>query len=201
MINIAVLISGRGSNLQSIIDSIENKSINAYLNIVISNKLDAYGLERAKNHNIKTDVITKKDCPNKEDFDNKLIEVLKSNNVELVVLAGFMKIISPTVVNAFPMKIINIHPSLLPEFPGLNVQQRALDAGVKESGCTVHFVDEGVDTGPIIIQAKVPILEKDTEETLTNRILVEEHKIYPEAIGLIADGRLSIKDRTVTIKD
>lgn len=201
MINIGVLISGRGSNLQSIIDSIENNSINASINVVISNKADAYGLERAKNHNIKTSVITKKDFPDKDDYDNKLIEVLKDNNVELVVLAGFMRIISPKVVQTFPLSIINIHPSLLPDFPGLDVHQRALDAGVTESGCTVHFVDEGVDSGPIILQAKVPVLEGDTEETLSKRILVEEHKIYPKAVGLIGDGRVSVTDRTVTIKD
>lgn len=200
MLNLAVLISGRGSNLQSIIDATVANKINAGIKIVISNLSDAYGLKRASKHNIPTKVISKKEFPDKESFDSELIKTLQDNKVDLVVLAGFMKIISPKVTAAFPLKIVNIHPSLLPEFPGLNVQKRAIDAGVKESGCTVHFVDDGVDTGPIILQRKVPVLEGDTEKSLSERILVEEHKIYPEAIGLIADDRVTVEGSAVIIK-
>lgn len=201
MLNMAVLISGRGSNLGAIINSIENKSIDANIKIVISNKPDAYGLEVAKKHNIDTYIMSKKDFPTKDSFDSELIKTLRGNEVELVVLAGFMKIISPKVTSAFPLKIINIHPSLLPEFPGLNVAQRAIDAGVKESGCTVHFVDDGIDTGPTILQARVPVLTSDTEDSLSKRILVEEHKIYSKAIGLISEGKVEVKDSKVTLRD
>ncbi|MBN1366292.1 MAG: phosphoribosylglycinamide formyltransferase [Syntrophaceae bacterium] len=201
LLKLGVLISGNGSNMQSIIDHIENGSLKAVIKIVISNNPEAYGISRAKKHNIPFIVLKSNDFKNKEDFDVKLIKSLKDNGVELVILAGFMRIISPTFLKAFPQKILNIHPALLPSFPGLHGQRQAVEYGVKVSGCTVHFVDEGVDTGPIIIQSAVPVLDDDTEETLAARILKEEHKIYPRAIQLFADGKLSVKGRKVFIKN
>jgi len=200
LLKLGVLISGNGSNLQSIIDNIEKGSIKALIKIVVSNNPDAYGLTRAKNHGIPFAIIKNGDYKSKEDFDTQLVNILKDNGVELVALAGFMRIISPILLKAFPGRILNIHPALLPSFPGLHGQKQAVDYGVKYSGCTVHFVDEGVDTGPIIIQSAVPVLDDDTEETLAARILKEEHKIYPQAINLFAEGRLEIKGRKVFIK-
>jgi len=201
LLKLGVLISGNGSNLQSIIDHIEQGSLNAEIRIVISNNPDAFGLVRAKKHGILSAVLKSTDFKSKDDFDTELISTLKNHGVDLVVLAGFMRIISPVLLKAFPARIMNIHPALLPSFPGLHGQKQALDYGVKYSGCTVHFVDEGVDTGPIIIQAVVPVLDNDTEETLANRILKEEHKIYPQAIQLFAEGRLEVKGRKVRIKN
>lgn len=200
LLKLGVLISGNGSNLQSIIDNIEKGSLQAVIKIVISNNPDAYGLTRAKNHGIPFVVLKNSDYKNKEDYDAQLIKILKDNGVELVTLAGFMRIISPALLKAFPGRILNIHPALLPSFPGLHGQKQAVDYGVKFSGCTVHFVDEGVDTGPIIIQSAVPVLDDDTEDTLAARILKEEHKIYPQAIKLFAEGRLEIKGRKVLVK-
>lgn len=199
MLTIAVLASGGGSNLQAIIDAIEAGRLGCKVAIVISDKAEAGALARAKKHNIPTEVITKADYPPREDYDKELTRVLKGYNVELVVLAGFMRILSPVMINTFPMKIINIHPALLPSFPGLNVQKAAIEAGVKFSGCTVHFVDSGVDTGPIIIQAVVPVLDNDTIEALSERILKEEHRIYPEAVRLIAEGSIEVKNGRVII--
>ena len=201
LLKLGVLISGNGSNLQSIINNIEKGSLKAIIKIVISNNPDAYGITRAKKHGIPFSVLKNSDFKNKDDFDTQLIKSLKDNGVELVILAGFMRIISPTLLKAFPGKIMNIHPALLPSFPGLHGQNQAVDYGVKFSGCTVHFVDDGVDTGPIIIQSAVPVLDDDTEETLAARILREEHKIYPQAIQLFADGRLEINGRKVLIKN
>jgi len=201
LLKLGVLISGNGSNLQSIIDNIEKGSLKAVIKIVISNNPDAYGITRAKKHDIPFAVLKSSDFKNKEDFDAKLIKILKDYGVELVILAGFMRIIAPTFLKAFSGKIMNIHPALLPSFPGLHGQRQAVEYGVKFSGCTVHFVDEGVDTGPIIIQRVVPVLDDDTEESLAARILKEEHKIYPQAIKLFADGRLEIKGRKVFIKN
>jgi phosphoribosylglycinamide formyltransferase-1 len=200
LLKLGVLISGNGSNLQSIIDNIEKGSLKAVIKIVISNNPDAFGLTRAKNHGIPYLVLKNGDYKSKEDFDAQLIKILKDNGVELIALAGFMRIISPAILKAFPGRVMNIHPALLPSFPGLHGQKQALDYGVKFSGCTVHFVDEGVDTGPIIIQSAVPVLDDDTEETLAARILKEEHRIYPQAINLFAGGRLEIKGRKVLIK-
>ncbi|VAV84744.1 Phosphoribosylglycinamide formyltransferase [hydrothermal vent metagenome] len=201
MTKVAVLASGGGTNLQSIIDAAEAGTLGAEVALVISDKPEAFALERAKKHSIKTAVVTKKDYPSREAFDKRLIEILKENSIELVVLAGFMRIISKQLIDAFPMRIMNIHPSLLPAFPGLDVQQKAIDYGVKFSGCTVHFIDEGVDTGPIIIQAAVPVTGDDTAESLSSRILKEEHRIYPEAIRLFCQGRLEVNGRKVFIKD
>ena len=200
LLKLGVLISGNGSNLQSIIDHIEKGSLKAAIKIVISNNPDAYGITRAEKHGIPFVVLKNGNFKNKEDFDAELVKILKDNGVELVILAGFMRIITPAFLKAFSGKIMNIHPALLPSFPGLHGQKQAVEYGVKFSGCTVHFVDDGVDTGPVILQSVVPVLNDDTEETLAERILKEEHKIYPQAIQLFADGRLEINGRKVRIK-
>ena len=199
MLTIAVLASGGGSNLQAIIDAIEAGRLGCKVAVVISDNATAGALERGKLHNIPTEVITKADYPGREDYDKELTRVLMGYNVELIVLAGFMRVLSPVMVDTFPLKIINIHPALLPSFPGLNVQKAAIEASVRFSGCTVHFVDSGVDTGPIIIQAVVPVLDNDTVEALSERILKEEHRIYPEAIRLIAEGSIEFKNGLVII--
>jgi len=191
MLNLGVLISGRGSNLQAIIDACENGKIAAKVAVVISNKPDAGGLERAKKHNIPAVVV---------ESESDIVKELKKHNVELVCLAGYMKIVGKVLLEPFRGKMINIHPSLLPSFPGLHAQKQALDHGVTVTGCTVHFVDEGCDTGPIIVQSAVPVKENDTEDTLSERILQQEHHIYPLAIDLIARDKLKIEGRRVKLK-
>jgi phosphoribosylglycinamide formyltransferase-1 len=186
ILNIVVLVSGRGSNLQAIIDSIESGKLPAEILCVISDKPGAFGLERAKKHGIEAIAIDYKKFPNKDEYEKELLRVLKDKNPDLICLAGYMRIVGKELISAFRNKIINIHPALLPAFPGLNAQKQALDHGAKISGCTVHFVDEGCDTGPVILQKTVPVLDGDTEETLSARILEEEHKAYPEAIRLIS---------------
>jgi len=200
-LKLGVLVSGSGSNLQSIIDRIEAGVLNAEIRVTISNKPDAYALMRCKKHGIPAVVIRHQDFRTREDFDRRMIEILQSHAVELVVMAGFMRVLTPVFLNAFPMRIMNIHPALLPVFPGTHVQQQAIDYGVKFSGCTVHFVDEGVDTGPVIIQAVVPLLPQDTADTLAARILKEEHRIYPQAIQFYAEGRLLVSGRKVILQD
>jgi phosphoribosylglycinamide formyltransferase-1 len=201
-IKIAVLVSGRGSNLQAIIDNIEKGALSVELAVVISDQPDAFALERAKKHSIPAVHVSAKGLKGKRnEYDALLVKELQKRSVDLVCLAGFMRIISPVLIKAFPNRILNIHPSLLPSFPGLHVQQKALDHGVKFSGCTVHFVDEDMDTGPIIIQAVVPILDSDTEDSLSERILKQEHKIYSRAIQLFAEGRLKIEGRRVLLTD
>ena len=201
-VRIAVLVSGRGSNLQAIIDNIEKGLLSSELAVVISDQADAYALERALKHNIPAvPVIAKGYKDKREEYDALLIKELRERNVDLVCLAGFMRIITPVLIRAFPNRILNIHPSLLPAFPGLHVQKKALNHGVKFSGCTVHFVDEDMDTGPIIIQAVVPILDSDTEDSLSERILKQEHKIYSRAIQLFAEGRLKIEGRRVLVSN
>ena len=200
MTELGVLVSGNGSNLQAIIDAIEAGEIEACVKVVISDQAGAHALTRAADHNIPAITVRKKDYPDREAFDQRLVEILREHNVELVCLAGFMRILTPLFLKAFPTGVINIHPSLLPSFPGLKVQQKALEHGVKFSGATVHFVNEGLDSGPIILQAAVPILDDDTTETLAKRILVEEHRIYPEAIRLIGQGKVELKGRRVLIK-
>jgi phosphoribosylglycinamide formyltransferase-1 len=201
-VRIGVLVSGRGSNLQAIIDNIEKGILPAEIAVVISDQPDAYSLERARKHNIPAIHISAKGYKdNRDEYDALLVAELQKNNVEIVCLAGFMRIITPALIKAFPNRILNIHPALLPAFPGLHVQKAALDHGVKFSGCTVHFVDEGMDTGPIIIQAVVPILDNDTEDSLSERILRQEHKIYSRAIHLYAEGRLKIDGRRVRVVD
>jgi len=200
MVKLAVLVSGGGTNLQSIIDSIEAGRLEAELKVILSDNPDAFALQRAKKHSIPTEVVSKTEFPGRDAFNAEIARRLKGYGVELVALAGFMRIIGTAVLEAFPMRVINIHPSLLPSFPGLDVQRKAIEHGVKLSGCTVHFVDAGVDSGPIIIQAAVPVLDADTPETLAARILKEEHRIYPRAIQLFSEGRLRLDGRRVLIK-
>ncbi|MBU1262217.1 phosphoribosylglycinamide formyltransferase [bacterium] len=197
---IGVLISGRGSNLSAIISAILSDKIPAEISCVISNKASVKGLQIASNHKIPAIFIDPKGLT-REEYDHLLVAELKNRGVELVCLAGFMRIISPYFVRSFPNRIMNIHPALLPSFTGLSAQKQALDYGVKVSGCTVHFVDEGCDTGPIILQKAVPILEDDTEDSLSKRIIAEEYKLYPEAISLFCQGRLRVEGRRVRIAD
>jgi len=199
MVNLGVLVSGSGSNLQAIIDHIVAGRLDAKIKIVISNIPGVLALERARKHGIPFMVLPHKGY-RREDFDHKLAETLKANEVDLVILAGFMRIVTPVLLRAFPMRVMNIHPALLPSFPGTHVWQTEVDFGVKFAGCTVHFVDEGTDTGPIIIQAVVPVYDDDTAEALNARILQQEHKIYAQAIQLYAEGRLEIQGRRVLAK-
>jgi phosphoribosylglycinamide formyltransferase-1 len=201
MLNLGILASGRGSNFQAIIDEIEAGRLNASIKILIVDNPDAFAIERAKRHSIEYLYIDPKVYSSKDEFFKKIADELKKRDVELVILAGFMRIVRKPLIDAFPNRIMNIHPALLPSFPGLHGQKQAIDYGVKISGCTVHFVDEGIDTGPIIIQAAVAVSPDDTEETLSQRILRLEHKIFPEAIRLFAEGRLIIEGRKVKIKD
>lgn len=198
-LRLGVLASGGGTNLQSIIDRCEDGSLDAEIVLVLSNNPEAGALQRAKRHRLTSLCIDHRQFSSREDFDGALIKALQERGVELVVLAGFMRLISPVFLAAYPQRIINIHPALLPAFPGLHVQRKALEYGARFSGCTVHFVDDGVDTGPIIIQAVVPVLEDDTEETLAARILAQEHRIYPRAIQLIAENRVRVEGRRVKI--
>ncbi len=200
-VKLGVLVSGSGSNLQSIIDHIEKGLLDAEIRMIISNNPEAYALVRARKHGIPYTVLEHRVFDTREAFDRKMIEVLNLSGVELVVMAGFMRILSPLFLAAFPMRIMNIHPAILPSFPGMHAQKKAFDYGVKFSGCTVHFADEGVDTGPIIIQAVVPVYDQDTDETLAQRILKEEHRIYPKAIQLFAEGKLEVVGRKVRVKD
>lgn len=204
MLNLGILISGRGSNMESILKSIKKKKIPINPAIVISNKSNAKGLKIAKKLGIRTEVIDSKNFKgNRAQYDKKVIAVLKKYGVTprngLVCLAGFMRIISPQFVKKYKNRMINIHPALLPAFPGLDSQKQALDHGVKYSGCTVHFVDTGIDTGPIIIQAVIKITEKDSVESLSKRILKEEHRIYPEAVNLFARKKIKVSGRKAII--
>jgi phosphoribosylglycinamide formyltransferase 1 len=199
-IPIAVLLSGSGTNLQAIIDAIEAGELDAEIRLVLSNRADAYGLLRAQKHGIPTAVLNHKDFSSREAFDDAVVARLRERGVDLVVLAGFMRLLSPVFVKAYSNRIMNIHPALLPAFPGLNVQQKAVDHGVRFSGCTVHFVNEECDEGPIIIQAVVTVLPDDTGDTLAARILEQEHRIYPRAIQLYADGRLKVIGRKVLVE-
>ena len=198
-VKLGILISGSGSNLQSIIDRSEDGTLAADVVCVISNNAGAFGLERAHRHNIPALHIDHRLFDGRSAYDAALVETLQQHGVDLVILAGFMRIITPVLIEAFPMAIMNIHPAILPSFPGLHAQLQALEHGARISGCTVHFVDVGTDTGPIIVQAAVPVLDGDTEETLSARIQVEEHRIYPRAIQLYAEGRLSVEGRRVVI--
>ena len=194
---LGVLISGRGSNLQSIIDAIAAQRLDATIAIVISNQAHAGGLERARRAGIETLTLSHRGWASRDDYDRALVNELRKRDVALVCLAGFMRKFGASMIEAFPNAILNIHPSLLPSFPGLHPQQQALDHGVKASGVTVHFVTADLDAGPIIVQRTVPVLDGDTEETLAARILIEEHQAYPEAISLVLDGRWRIEGRRV----
>ena len=196
---IAVLISGSGTNLQSIIDAIAANRLDAKIEVVLSNRADAFGLVRAKDHGIPSEVLDHKSFPSREAYDQAIVDLLRARGVKLVALAGFMRLLSPVFVAAFSNRIMNIHPALLPSFPGLHVQKKTLEHGVRFSGCTVHFVNEECDEGSIIIQAVVPVFPDDTEEQLAERILKQEHRIYPRAIQLYAQGRLHVVGRKVLV--
>lgn len=198
-IPLGILISGNGSNFQAIIDAIEKKRLDAEVRVVVSNREDAYGLVRAQKHGVPTEIVDHRKFPSREAFDQHLIERFKDRQVELVVLAGFMRLLSADFVHAYSNRIMNIHPALLPAFPGLHVQRKAVEAGVRFSGCTVHFVNEECDQGPIIIQAVVPVFPDDSEESLSARILKEEHRIYPKAIQLYSEGRLHVAGQRVLV--
>src|SRR5262245_39296540 len=198
-LSLGILISGSGSNLQAIIDAIARQELTARVQVAISNRADAYGLTRAQQHGISTVVVDHKGFPSREAFEAALIQSLQAHRVELVVLAGFMRVLTSFFVRAFPQRIMNIHPALLPAFPGIHAQRQALQYGVRIAGATVHFVDEETDHGPIITQAAVPVYPDDTEETLSTRILAQEHRLYPQAIQLFAEGRLEIRGRSVVV--
>ena len=194
--NVAVFVSGSGTNFQAIIDAnIEA----ANLSVLICNKPDAYAIKRAETNGIPVELVNHKDYETREDFEAEIIRRLENYDIGLVVLAGFMRVLTPFFVGRFKNRIINLHPALLPSFPGMHAAKQALDYGSKFTGCTVHFVDEGVDTGPIILQAVVPISDDDTEETLLEKIHKEEHRIYPEAVKLFCEGRITINGRRVKV--
>ncbi|WP_440954811.1 phosphoribosylglycinamide formyltransferase [Methanosarcina sp. Mfa9] len=200
-VKIAVLVSGRGSNLQAIIDSIERGYIkDAAVNLVISNKADAYALERARKHGINA-VFLDPGRFDRSGYDREILKLLNNYDVDLLLLAGYFRILGSEIIEAYRDRILNIHPSLLPAFKGLHAQRQAFEYGVKVAGCTVHYVDEGLDSGPIILQSCVQVLPDDTEETLTGRILEQEHIIYPEAVRLFAEGKLKVEGRKVRSLD
>lgn len=200
MLKLGVLASGRGSNFQAIIDAAESGRFEASVELLVVDTPGAFALSRAEKHGIEHLYLHPDDFQDKDAFYQRIAEEMKQRGVELVILAGFMRVVRKPLLDAFPMRVINIHPALLPSFPGLHGQEQAVRYGVKVSGCTVHFVDEGVDTGPVIIQAAVPVLEGDTDETLGARILAMEHKIFPEAVKLFAEGRLEVNGRVVSVK-
>jgi phosphoribosylglycinamide formyltransferase 1 len=196
---IGVLLSGRGSNFEALADSVSAGRIrNAEIALVLSNREDAPGIERAKARGLATRVIPSKGLE-RETYDRQVVAALREAGADLVCLAGYMRLLSPYFVEAFPQRILNIHPSLLPSFPGLESQKQALDYGVKLAGCTVHFVDENLDAGPIVLQAVVPVEGSDTEDTLSARILKEEHRIYSEAVEIVLEGKYKIEGRRVIL--
>ncbi len=198
---IVILISGRGTNMERLIQACQAGEIPAQVVRVISDNPEARGLQRAQAYGVPTVVVPARAFPDRAAFEAALLEAVREAAPDLICLAGFMRILSPRFVQAYRYRIMNIHPALLPSFPGLHAQRQALEYGVKVSGCTVHFVDEGVDTGPIIVQKAVPVLEDDTEETLAARILQKEHEAYPEAVRLFFEGRLRVEGRRVRILD
>ena len=193
--NLGVLISGRGSNLQAIMRAIADGRLDARIAVVISNRAEAAGLQRAREAGIETLCLSHRSCATREEYDGRLVEALRARDIGLVCLAGFMRLLGPTFIEAFPNASLNLHPSLLPAFPGLDAQHQAWQHGVKVSGATVHLVNCDLDAGPIILQAAVPVLNTDTPDTLAARILVEEHRLYPEAIRLVLDGGWEIVGR------
>lgn len=200
-LNLSVAISGRGSNLKALIDACRTQGFPAKIGLVVSNKASAGGLELAKEAGIATLIVDHKAYASRADFDRNMTVAMENKGTDLVCLAGFMRLLSDEFCDHWRDRMINIHPSLLPSFKGLDVQQAAIDAGVRFSGCTVHYVRKEMDTGPIVAQAAVPVLSGDTADTLTARILVEEHKIYPHAVRLIAQGRINISSERATISD
>lgn len=199
MEKLGVLCSGRGTDLQSIIDAIARKEVTAEIAVVLTDKADAYALTRAEKAGIKAVCVNRKEYVDRESFEKAMVNELEAAGVTLVVLAGFMRILTPYFVRKYAGRLLNIHPALLPSFPGAHAHRDVLAYGVKVSGCTVHFVDEGTDSGPIILQAAVPVLDDDTEETLGARVLAKEHVIYPQAIQLFCEGKLKIEGRKVRI--
>jgi phosphoribosylglycinamide formyltransferase-1 len=199
LMSIGVLASGRGSNFQSIIDAIESGSLKAKIVLLITDNPNAFAIERAGKHGIESLVMVPNQYGTRNDYYKAVVQELRTREIGLVVLAGFMRIIGKPLIEAYRDRVMNIHPALLPSFPGLHGQKQAHDYGVRISGCTVHFVDEGMDTGPIIIQAAVPVSFEDTEDSLSERILKLEHKIFPEAIRLFSEGRLEVIGRKVKI--
>ena len=200
-LKIAVLASGSGSNLQAIIDEIKSGFLPVELALVLSDKPQAYALQRAKAAGVPTKVLLPADFASREDYDAELVRLLKASGAEAVALAGYMRLVTPVFLQAFPHRVLNIHPALLPSFPGLHGQRQAFEYGVKVAGCTVHFVDEGMDSGPIILQAPVPVLEDDDADSLAARIIEQEHIIYPLALRLLAEGKLHIEGRRVRIAE
>jgi phosphoribosylglycinamide formyltransferase-1 len=192
VIRIGVLISGEGTNLQAVLDAVAARTLDANVAVVVSNVASAGGLERARRAAVPAVVVSHKDFDTREKFDAAVAEVLFAHEVDYVVLAGFMRIVTSVLLGAFPMRVVNIHPALLPAFPGVNAQTQALKYGVRVAGCTVHFVDAGTDTGPIIAQAVVPVLDEDDDDALRKRILVEEHRLLPMALQWIAEGRVTV---------
>jgi phosphoribosylglycinamide formyltransferase-1 len=199
--DIAVLISGGGSNLQSIIDHVQKRNIHANIACVISNKPDAYGLTRAQQADIPTHVVDHKSFSTREAFDTELLKILAVYNIKLIILAGFMRVLSPTFINEYPQNILNIHPSLLPKYPGLHTHERALQAGDTQHGCSVHFVTAALDEGPLVIQATVDTKVADTTETLAARVLKKEHIIYPLAAKWFCEKRLELKNNKIYFDD
>jgi phosphoribosylglycinamide formyltransferase 1 len=198
---VGVLASGRGSNLQALLDACDAPDFPARIVVVISDRERAAALDRARAAGVEAVWVNPKDFADRESFDLTLVHELQKRQIGLVCHAGYMRILSPAYIQAFAGRALNIHPSLLPAFPGLHAQRQALEHGAKVSGCTVHFADEGMDTGPIVLQAAVPVVAGDTEETLAARILVEEHRLYPAAVRLFAEGRLEIAGRRVIVKE
>jgi phosphoribosylglycinamide formyltransferase (EC 2.1.2.2) len=197
---VGVLVSGRGSNLQALINAYSEGKIKGEIALVISDNPQAYAIERCKRHGIECAVVERREFESKLEFERRMVELLREKGVELVVLAGFMRVLSGEFLKAFPMRVINIHPSLIPAFQGLHAQRQALEYGVKLTGCTVHFVSEELDNGPVIVQACVPVLPQDTEESLSQRILELEHKILPQAVKWISEGRVEVEGRRVLVK-
>jgi phosphoribosylglycinamide formyltransferase-1 len=192
---IGVLISGRGSNLQALIDAVAERRLDASIGLVISNRAEAGGLDRARAAGIETLVLDHRTFAARDDFDRAIVEQLRARNVRLVCLAGFMRLVGPPLLDAFPNAILNIHPSLLPAFPGVQAQRQAIEHGVKVSGATVHLVNRDLDSGPIVVQASVPVRDDDSVETLSARILIEEHRIYPDAVQIVLNGGWRIDGR------
>jgi phosphoribosylglycinamide formyltransferase-1 len=207
VIRLGVLASGGGTNLQAILDACGSRRISAEVAVVVSNVPGAGALDRARKAGVATEVLPSKGVTDREAYDLRLVEALRAHRVDLVCLAGYMRLVTPTFLRAFGAtaasrgcpRVVNVHPGLLPSFPGLHAQRQCFDYGARFAGCTVHFVDEGTDTGPVIVQAMVPVLPGDSEEALANRILEQEHRIYPQAIQWFAEGRLSVDGRRVAV--
>ncbi|GAB6064559.1 phosphoribosylglycinamide formyltransferase [Deferrisoma palaeochoriense] len=198
-LRLGVLVSGSGSNLQAILDAAASGRLDAEVRVVVSDNPGAYGLERARNAGVPAEVVPWDPARPREAHDEAVVETLRRHGVDTVALAGYMRLVTPRLLGAFPGRVLNIHPALLPAFPGLHVHEKVIAHGAKFSGCTVHFVDEGMDTGPIICQAVVPVRDDDTPETLAARILREEHRIYPQALQYLAEGRLRVEGRRVLL--